>query len=86
MSNANRACLAAAVLTMAPVLGAMFLHLGREIRFITVGFDNSGEHSHTFVEVMVGGSWLVADPVANTRTGSMLRRVRGATPFYASDI
>ena len=71
---------------MGPLLGALLMCLGREIRFVTVGFDRSGFHSHTFPEVLVGKSWLCLDPVASTRTGAMLRKVQSATPFYAHDL
>ena len=68
---------------LGPLLAAGYMHMGRAIRFVTGGFGNSTQHTHTWVEVLIGDRWVATDPVAGSRTGAMLRRITTATPFYA---
>lgn len=67
---------------MVVLLGALLLCLGRQIRVVTGGFQRPGIHSHTWVDVNIGGRWVTLDPVANVRTSSMLGRVTSARLFY----
>lgn len=65
------------------LLAALLLSLGREVRVVTVAFNNAfhngqRQYSHVFLQVREPrtAKWVVLDPVAAEDTATMLRRVR----------
>jgi len=58
---------------MATLLAAMLMSCGNEVRFVTVGFQNSSPpaFSHVFLQVKTPHGWVSLDPVSNKVTREM---------------
>lgn len=63
---------------IATLLAALILLAGSQARFVTVGFRPDGVFTHVYAEGFDPRTqrWVVLDPVAGSRAGQMLRRVR----------
>lgn len=59
------------------IIATLCRQLGREVRFVIVGFGRQGSYSHVFAQVKEpkSGQWLTVDPVAGTDEASMMRRI-----------
>ncbi len=62
---------------IALLIGTLCRQLGREVRYVTVGFKQPNSFQHVFAEVQEpkSGRWIVCDPVAGTDEASMLAKV-----------
>jgi transglutaminase-like putative cysteine protease len=62
---------------IALMIGTLCRQLGREVRYVTVGFKQPGHFAHVFAQALEPKSqtWITLDPVAGTDEASMLGRV-----------
>lgn len=59
------------------LIATMLRQVGREARWVTVGFGLPGSYTHVFAEGKEpkSGAWIICDPVAGTEEDKMQRRV-----------
>ena len=59
------------------LIATMLRQVGRQARYVTVGFGLGGAHTHVFAEGQEPktGIWICCDPVAGTEEAKMLGRV-----------